>query len=122
MADTGLKLETATVQRLADGRFLGQGFDLVVPLPRGPYEDAGGAARAPGRVRDRVSREVRADAAGRAGGVHQHPRGGAGARVGQRGGAAGRGGARRAPATLKGTRRAYFPEAGGLVETAVYDR
>ncbi|MGH7367746.1 MAG: hydantoinase/oxoprolinase family protein, partial [Candidatus Rokuibacteriota bacterium] len=37
MAETGLKLETATVQRLADGRFLGQGFDLVVPLPAGPY-------------------------------------------------------------------------------------
>ena len=30
MADTGLKLESATIQRLADGRFLGQGFDLVV--------------------------------------------------------------------------------------------
>src|SRR5207253_2236819 len=32
MADTGLKLETARFQRLADGRFLGQGFDLVVSL------------------------------------------------------------------------------------------
>jgi N-methylhydantoinase A len=39
MADTGLKLETAAVKRLADGRFLGQGFDLVVELPAGPYED-----------------------------------------------------------------------------------
>ncbi|HEY3187508.1 MAG TPA: hydantoinase/oxoprolinase family protein, partial [Solirubrobacteraceae bacterium] len=28
LADTGLRLETATVRRLADGRFLGQGFDL----------------------------------------------------------------------------------------------
>ncbi len=45
MAETGLKLESATVQRLADGRFLGQGFDLVVPLPPGPYEDSG-----PGRA------------------------------------------------------------------------
>jgi len=35
MADTGLKLEAATVKRLADGRFLGQGFDLVVELPPG---------------------------------------------------------------------------------------
>src|SRR5882724_10386637 len=40
MADTGLKLETARFQRLADGRFLGQGFDLVVPLPDGPYDGA----------------------------------------------------------------------------------
>jgi N-methylhydantoinase A len=45
MADTGLKLETATVRRLADGRFVGQGFDLVVELPPGPYGD-GDAARA----------------------------------------------------------------------------
>src|SRR6185503_14751021 len=39
MADTGLKLDSATVRRLADGRFLGQGFDLVVALPDGPYAD-----------------------------------------------------------------------------------
>src|SRR3989442_9280904 len=38
MADTGLKLETARFQRLADGRFLGQGFDLAVALPDGPYD------------------------------------------------------------------------------------
>jgi N-methylhydantoinase A len=40
MGDTGLKLDTATVRRLADGRFLGQGFDLVVDLPDGPYDDS----------------------------------------------------------------------------------
>jgi len=28
------------VRRLADGRFLGQGFDLVVDLPDGPYDDS----------------------------------------------------------------------------------
>src|SRR5207253_7001834 len=39
MTDTGLKLENAAIQPLADGRFLGHGFDLVVPLPSGPYED-----------------------------------------------------------------------------------
>src|SRR5206468_1944409 len=39
MADTGLKLESATVRRLADGRFLGQGFDLVCDLPDRPYGD-----------------------------------------------------------------------------------
>src|SRR5262249_59067931 len=48
MGDTGLKLETARFQRLADGRFLGQGFDLVVDLPDGPYDahDADAVRRA----------------------------------------------------------------------------
>jgi N-methylhydantoinase A len=45
MADTGLKLESASVRRLADGRFLGQGFDLVVDLPDGPYEDSDASRR-----------------------------------------------------------------------------
>src|SRR6266851_5716370 len=40
MADTGLKLESAAIRRLADGRFMGQGFDLVVALPDGPYDDS----------------------------------------------------------------------------------
>src|SRR5207302_7041380 len=40
MADTGLKLENASIRRLADGRFMGQGFDLVVSLPGGPYDDS----------------------------------------------------------------------------------
>ena len=39
LSDTGITLDTASVRRLADGRFLGQGFDLVVQLPEGPYED-----------------------------------------------------------------------------------
>ena len=46
MADTGLKLDAATVRRLADGRFLGQGFDLVVALPDGPYGDDEATRRA----------------------------------------------------------------------------
>lgn len=32
------------VQRLADGRYVGQGFSLVVPLPPGPYADGSRAA------------------------------------------------------------------------------
>ena len=40
MAEHRAQLESATVERLADGRFMGQGFDLVVPLPAGPYEDS----------------------------------------------------------------------------------
>src|SRR5262249_46606286 len=45
MADTGLKLENASVRRLADGRFLGQGFDLVVALPDGPYDESEASRR-----------------------------------------------------------------------------
>jgi len=122
MAETGLKLESATVERLADGRFMGQGFDLVVPLPAGPYEDS-----EPGRAVLRGAFEsayrekfaltppgvpvefinirvaVRAPVSGS--GVVLEGRRGEGAR-----------------AALKGTRRAYFTGADGWVETAVYDR
>ncbi|MFV0297318.1 MAG: hydantoinase/oxoprolinase family protein, partial [Hyphomicrobiaceae bacterium] len=35
--ETGVPTRSAKVSRLADGRFVGQGFDLVVPLPPGPY-------------------------------------------------------------------------------------
>jgi N-methylhydantoinase A len=122
MADTGLKLESATVQRLADGRFLGQGFDLVVPLPPGPYEDSErGRAALRGAFetayRDKfaltppgvpvefinIRVAVRAPVSGSEVVLEGHR--GVGAR-----------------AALKGTRRAYFPGAEGWVDTAVYDR
>jgi N-methylhydantoinase A len=122
MAETGLKLESATVQRLADGRFLGQGFDLVVPLPPGPYEDSGpGRAVLRGAFETAYSEKfaltppgvpvefinirvaVRAPVSGSD--VVLEGRGGGGART-----------------ALKGTRRTYFPGAEGWVETAVYDR
>jgi N-methylhydantoinase A len=122
MAETGLKLESATVQRLADGRFLGQGFDLVVPLPPGPYEDSG-----PGRavLRGAFETAYREKFALTPPGVPvefinirvavRAPVSGSDVVLeGHRGG-----GARTA---LKGTRRAYFPGADGWVETAVYDR
>ena len=37
IAETGLDPESAAFQRLADGRYSGQGFELVVNLPDGPY-------------------------------------------------------------------------------------
>ena len=93
MADTGLKLETATVRRLADGRFLGQGFDLVVELPDGPYDDTDAGRRTLTAAFETAYREKFAlTPPGRAGGVHQHPRGGAGAG----------GGASRSPAGASG--------------------
>jgi N-methylhydantoinase A len=121
LADSGLKLETATWQRLADGRFLGQGFDLVVPLPDGPYEGPG-ARRALTAAFEAAYREkfeltppdvpvefINIRVAGRA------PV--AGSEVAQRAG-----GARGPGDAVKGRRPAYFPEAGGFVETTVYDR
>jgi N-methylhydantoinase A len=122
MADTGLKLETATVRRLADGRFLGQGFDLVVPLPDGPYDDSEPTRRRLRAAFESAYREkfsltppdvpiefinvrvaVRAPVAG--------------AEVASRGAAAETPGS-----SITGRRPAYFAEAGGFVETTVYDR
>jgi N-methylhydantoinase A len=124
MGDTGLKLETARFQRLADGRFLGQGFDLVVGLPDGPYDgrDSDAARRALTSAFEAAYREkfsltppevpiefinirvaVRAPVAGSEVVLH---------------------GRRRAEseAPVKGRRPVWFPEADGFVETTVYDR
>jgi N-methylhydantoinase A len=120
MADTGLPLESARVRRLADGRFVGQGFDLVVPLPDGPYDDA--SRRSLQAAFEAAYREkfaltppevpvefinvrvaVRAPVAGETLTVGHEPSGDAGA-------------------SGKGRRPAYFREVGGFVETTVYDR
>ena len=122
LALTGLKLEAATVERLADGRFMGQGFDLVVPLPPGPYPDTEAGRATLRSAFETAYREkfaltppgvpvefinirvaVRAPVSGSEVVLEGQPGGGA-------------------RAALKGTRRAYFPDAGGWVETAVYDR
>ena len=123
MADTGLKLQAATVRRLADGRFLGQGFDLVVALPDGPYADDAASRRRLVETFERAYREkfgltppdvpvefinvrvsMRAPVAG-ADVTARRAR-----ETGTGGGA------------VKGARRAYFPEAGGWVDATVYDR
>jgi N-methylhydantoinase A len=122
MADTGLKLENATIRRLADGRFMGQGFDLVVSLPDGPYDDSAESRRRLTAAFETAYREkfaltppgvpveflnirvaVRAPVSGSE--VVLQGRRGAGA-----------------AGALKGTRSVYFLEAGGFVATAVYDR
>ncbi len=120
MADTGLKLDTASVRRLADGRFLGQGFDLVVDLPDGPYDDSAACRQRLTVAFETAYRDkfaltppdvpiefinirvaVRAPVAGADVAVH---------------GKAGAGGA------VKGVRPAYFPERRQFEETTVYDR
>ncbi len=124
LADSGVELETATFQRLADGRFLGQGFDLVVALPAGPYDgaDGDGTRRALRAAFEDAYREkfaltppnvpvefinvriaARAPVAGSAVVLD--------GRADEVGGEA-----------IKGRRAVYFREAGGFVETLVYDR
>jgi N-methylhydantoinase A len=122
MADTGLKLENASVRRLADGRFIGQGFDLVVSLPDGPYDESEASRRRLTAAFETAYRDkfaltppgvpveflnirvaVRAPVSGSD--VVLQGRRGAGA-----------------ASARKGTRPAYFAETEGFVPTAVYDR
>jgi N-methylhydantoinase A len=122
MADTGLKLETATMKRMADGRFLGQGFDLVVELPGGPYDDGSASRKTLTAAFESAYREKFA----------LTPPGVAveflNIRVSARAPVSGsevvlQGGTGKGPAAaLKGKRPVYFSEAEGFVETAVYDR
>jgi N-methylhydantoinase A len=112
------------VRRLADGRFLGQGFDLVVDLPDGPYDDSDACRRRLTAAFETAYREkfaltppdvpvefinirvaVRAPVAGESV---------TGVALG------GRGGPRES--AVKGVRPAYFPEPRGFAETTVYDR
>jgi N-methylhydantoinase A len=122
MADTALKLDAISIQRLADGRFVGQGFDLVVPLPPGPYDgpDEAAARRA---LQDSFEAAYREKFALTPPDV---PVEFINIRVAVRAPVAGsdvmlRGRTGPAARALKGRRPAFFPEAGGFVETAVYD-
>jgi N-methylhydantoinase A len=122
IADSGLALETARVQRMADGRFLGQGFDLVVALPDGPYEEGDTDRRRLQAAFETAYREKFALT------PPDVPIEFINVRVAVRAPVAGSDvvapGAlvRREGSAVKGTRLAYFPERGGFVETAVYDR
>ncbi len=118
IADTGADAATARVQRSADMRNIGQGFELVVTLPDGPYTAASHAGlldayaqayqvqftRPPPNVPVAVAAiRVRLTAKGDA--VIDVP--------------AGR--PDRLPAATD-QRQVYFPEAGGAVATAIHDR
>ncbi|MBV9521832.1 MAG: hydantoinase/oxoprolinase family protein [Alphaproteobacteria bacterium] len=123
MAGSGLALEALQIDRLVDGRYVGQGFELTVKLPSGPYDAAPPEAmrqiltaafetgyrlkfaRTPEGVPiefTNIRAIVRASVPGAA-------------QIGL-----GIGGAPGDP--LKGRRRAYFAELRDFVETPVYDR
>ncbi len=122
MADTGLKLENATIRRLADGRFMGQGFDLVVALPDGPYDDSPETRRRLTAAFETAYREkfaltppgVPVEFLNIRVAVRAPVTGSEVVLQGRRGsGTAG---------ALKGMRSVYFHDGGGFVSTAVYDR
>ena len=112
--------DAVDVQRLADGRYVGQGFSLVVPLPPGPYLADGVRSallaafeaeyrRKFARSPPDVDLEFVAARVAVRGPAHD---GGMAAPASAGGPAAAR----------KGARRAWFAEAGGFVDTPVYDR
>ena len=120
IADTGLALDAATVGRLADGRFLGQGFDLVVALPDGPYADDAPTRQALQAAFESAYREKFALT------PPDVPVEFINVRVAVRAPIAGSdvarpGAATEAAGAIKGQRPAYFPGAG-FVDTTVYDR
>jgi N-methylhydantoinase A len=121
VAATGLPLAAARVERLGDGRCVGQGFDLVVVLPEGPY-DSGDETRAD--LQTAFEHGYR-EKFGRA--PPEVPLEFINARVSLRvpvpgGHIAGLAGGGRAEDALKGTRRAWFAQAGGFVEAQIYER
>ncbi|MPY73752.1 MAG: hydantoinase/oxoprolinase family protein [Alphaproteobacteria bacterium] len=118
ISETGLDAEAADVTRLADMRYVGQGFEVVVTLPAGPYDasSAAGVERAftetyrrtfsrtppEGKIEIiniRVSMRARVPGPGIAFTV---PSGGS--------------------AVAKVSRKVYSPEAAAFVDTPVYDR
>jgi len=117
--DTGIDPETAEVTRLADLRYIGQGFELVTALPPGPYGPgalAGIMAAFEAAYRAVFSRtppgsvevvNIRVSARAPAGGADLQVRAPDGA----------------TPAdALKTSRPVYFGLAGDFVATPVYDR
>jgi N-methylhydantoinase A len=122
-AATGLPLAGLRADRLGDGRCVGQGFDLVVPLPPGPYADDATARPALAAAFERGYREkfgrtppaVPLEFINARVSVRVAVSGG---QIADLAGAAGE-----APSgTIKGQRRAWFAEAGGFVDATVYDR
>jgi N-methylhydantoinase A len=109
----------AEIERLADIRYVGQAFELVVQLPRGPYSAAARAPLIEAFERSYVQAftrtpptqnieiiNVRVSASMPV--VRAAPTAAGAAAVSRR--------------AVKGTRPAYFPEARGFLDTPVYDR
>lgn len=119
VARTGALLDELEVYRRADMRFRGQGFDVVVDLPPGPYTSADHDSiadafmRTYNRLYSRVPEDVRVEL------VNLRVEVQAPITRNKIDFAAGD---RRAGDALKGRRPVYFPEPGEYVDTQVLDR
>ncbi len=118
ITETGLDAASAEITRLADMRYVGQGFELVVPLPAGPYDENSAPAllaafeEAYKRSFSRLPPDVTAELINiRVSARAQVPGPGLTFHAGDAG-----------AAEPKATRKVYFPENGDYVETPVYDR
>jgi N-methylhydantoinase A len=120
VAATGLPLDGTRIDRLGDGRCVGQGFDLVTPLPPGPYR--GEASRAElqaafaAAYREKFGRappEVPLEFINARVSVRVSVPGGSVADIDAGGSATD---------AVKGTRLAWFVGAGRFAEATVYDR
>jgi N-methylhydantoinase A len=119
LAETGLDAHAITFERKADGRFFGQGFELVAPLPPGPYSDASRAHVAAAfraeyaRKYSRTPPDIPIDFVNVRVSATAPAPGGALALSGL---------AAQGEPVPEGTRPVYFPEAAGFTETPVHRR
>ncbi len=118
IADTGLRAASASTRRLADMRYIGQGFEIVVVLPAGPYSARSGPSLVDAFERTYRETFSRTPPSGKVEIVNirisSHARATADEVV-LHGFGKGDGG-------LKGKRRVYFPEFNDFRPTPVYDR
>lgn len=118
LKETGADLSRSTTQRLADIRYVGQGFELVVPLPPGPYAAGSRAAieaafeAAYGETFTSTPPEGQVEIVSIRASVQAPLTSDTLKSVNPEAGGE----------PLKGTRMAYSPDTGGFVETRVYDR
>ncbi|MGI9386278.1 MAG: hypothetical protein ACR2OX_02495, partial [Methyloligellaceae bacterium] len=118
IAETGLDPKTAEITRLADMRYVGQGFEVVVTLPEGPYGPGSANAietafeESYRQLFSRIPPDVVIEIIN--------------IRVSMRAAVPGPGIAFKAaaggPAEAKSSRKVYFPEHGDFVDTPVYAR
>ncbi len=118
IAETGFDLAEAEITRLADMRFAGQGFEVVLELPAGPYDEGSAPAlqdafeavyretfaRTPPDVEPEII-NIRVSMKAEVPGVDIRSESAEGSLEAK-----------------TGSRLAYFPESGDFADTPVYDR